>query len=129
MERNMDKMNILYVDDEVTNLRIFRNTFRRDYKIFTATSAKEGLEIIEKNQINLVITDQRMPEMTGLEFLKQIHAKYSNSPPDRLMISGYSDQDAIDKAFSLYNLFAFIAKPWDTDHLKNMIEGALTFQC
>jgi DNA-binding NtrC family response regulator len=127
MKQGMSKMNILYVDDETTNLRIFKNIFRRDYKIFTASSANEGLEIIEKNKINLVITDQRMPEMTGLEFLKQIHAKYSNHPPDCLMISGYSDQDAIDEAFRLYNLFAFIAKPWDADHLKEMIEGALTF--
>ena len=128
MEQKTSKMNILYVDDEATNLRIFKKTFRRDYKILTALSAKEGLEIIEKNKINLVITDQRMPEMTGLEFLKEIHSKYSNSPPDRLMISGYSDQEAIDKAFSLYNLFAFIAKPWETEHLKEMMERALTFQ-
>jgi len=128
MKQNISKMNILYVDDEVINLRIFKNTFRHEYKIFIALSAKEGLEIIEKNQINLVITDQRMPEMTGLEFLKEIHNKYQKLPPDRIMISGYSDQDAIDTAFRLYNLFAFITKPWETDHLKEMIEGALTFQ-
>lgn len=123
----INKKNILYVDDENINLRIFKNTFRKDYKIYTASSAKEGLDILAKNQIHLVITDQRMPEMTGLEFLREIHTRYSNLPPERLMISGYSDQSAIDEAFQNYDLFGFIAKPWDVDHLKQMIEGALTF--
>ena len=63
---------ILYIDDEENNLISFRSTFRREYRIHVASSGEEGLEIMEKNNIQLVITDQRMPDMTGIEFLEQI---------------------------------------------------------
>ena len=122
----MEKPTILYVDDEEINLRIFKNTFRREYKIHVALSALEGLRILDQQPVDLVITDQRMPEMTGLGFLKQVHARYPKIPPPRLMISGYSDQDAIDEAFEKYDLFSFISKPWDADRVKEIMDKALS---
>nr|HAD50189.1 two-component system response regulator [Algoriphagus sp.] len=67
-----EKIKILYVDDEENNLQAFKATFRRDYKIFLAISAKEGREILDKEEIDIIITDQRMPEETGVEFLESI---------------------------------------------------------
>ncbi len=66
----MKKFTLLYVDDEESNLLIFKDTFRRKYQIFTAISAKAGIGILDNNKIDLVLSDQRMPEMTGVEFLK-----------------------------------------------------------
>jgi len=71
-----EKPSILYVDDESINLRSFNSLFRRDYKIHQAISAKEGLEILKQIAIQVVIADQRMPEMTGAEFLKQVAAEF-----------------------------------------------------
>ncbi len=119
------KYNVLYVDDEDVNLRVFRNTFRRDFNIFTAISAKEGIDILDSNRIDIVITDQRMPEITGVEFLKMVHEKYKEIPPNRLMISGFSKPEDIDKAFKEYKLFKFISKPWNTEELREIILKAI----
>ena len=67
---------ILYIDDEENNLTSFKSTFRRDYHIHVASTGQEGLEIMEKHNIQLVITDQRMPDMTGIEFLEKIVPLY-----------------------------------------------------
>lgn len=117
----MKQYKILYVDDEEINLRLFKSTFRRDFEIFIANSAKEGLEILNKNKIDVVLTDQRMPEMTGVEFLEKVNEKYETIPPNRLIVSGYSSNKDIEKAFKQYRLFKFIPKPWNYDKLKSII--------
>ena len=85
----MDKknFNVLYVDDEEQNLISFRATFRREYNIFTAISGKEGMEIMHKNDINIIITDQRMPEMTGIQFLEKILPIFPNTI--RMILTGF----------------------------------------
>lgn len=121
----MKKATILYVDDEEINLRIFKNTFRKDYVVFNANSAKQGLEILLKEKIDVVITDQRMPRMTGLEFLREVNKRFPSIPPSRLMISGYSDSSAIEEAYDKYHLYKFISKPWNEQELKNAITESL----
>ncbi|MBN1414729.1 MAG: response regulator [Bacteroidales bacterium] len=115
------KYNILYIDDEESNLRIFKNTFRRDFIIYLANSAQSGIEILRKNKVDVLITDQRMPGMTGLELLKYIHELFPEIPPHRLMISGYAEPVDIRQAYDHYGLFGFIAKPWDAENLKQII--------
>lgn len=115
------KYNILYIDDEESNLRIFKNSFRRDFNIFLANSAKEGMEILKKDKIDVIITDQRMPGMTGLELLKEIHGIFPDIPPHRLMVSGYAAPNDINSAFEHYGLFKFISKPWEAESLKQTI--------
>ena len=117
----MKKYNVLYIDDEASNLRIFKNTFRRDFNIYLAKSAEEGIEILTANQIDVLITDQRMPGKTGIELLKEIHELFPDIPPHRLMVSGYAEPADIDKAFTLYGLFKFISKPWDAVSLRELI--------
>lgn len=121
----MHKYTVLYVDDEEINLRVFRNTFRRDFNILTAQSAMEGIKLLQTNVVNIVITDQRMPEITGVEFLKMINDMFPQIPPNRLMLSGFSKTEDIDTAFQNYKLFQFILKPWDAEELKAIILNAI----
>lgn len=115
---------ILYVDDEEVNLRIFKNSFRREFNIIVATSAKEGLEILANHKVDLVITDQKMPNMTGVEFLKEVNRIFPNIPPYRLIISGYSEPESIEEAYKNYKLFGFISKPWNENELRKIIINA-----
>ena len=116
------KYSVLYIDDEEHNLISFKSTFRREYDIHVASSARTGLEIMEQNEINLVITDQRMPEMTGVEFLEKIKYQY----PDcvRMIMTGFSDMDAIIQAINKGNIYRYITKPWNRAELKITIDSA-----
>ena len=118
---------ILYVDDEEINLRVFKNTFRREFNVFVANSANQGLEILANNKIDVVITDQRMPDVSGVEFLREIHQRFPNIPPNRLIVSGYAKDHDIETAFKEYKLFSFITKPWNSDTLKQIIIKAIHY--
>ena len=119
----MDKKEfaILFVDDEEHNLTAFNATFRREYTIYTAISGKEGIEILKNNDIHLIITDQRMPEMTGIQFLEKIVPQY----PDiiRMILTGFSDVEAIINAINTGRVFRYITKPWDENELRMTIEN------
>ena len=122
MVASKPKYSILYIDDEEHNLISFKSTFRRDYNIHVATSGQVGLEIMKQHEIHLVITDQRMPEMTGIEFLEQIQPHY----PDciRMIMTGFTDMDAIIQAINKGNIYRYIAKPWSREELKITIDSA-----
>ena len=113
---------ILYIDDEEHNLTSFNSTFRRDYEIHLATSGQMGLDIMKNNNIQLVITDQRMPEMTGVEFLEKILPLY----PDciRIVLTGFSDMEAIIQSINKGRIYHYITKPWNRDELKITIDRA-----
>jgi sigma-B regulation protein RsbU (phosphoserine phosphatase) len=114
---------ILYIDDEKDNLTVFHSAFRRYYKVLLADSGKEGLKIMEKEDVHLVITDQRMPEMTGIEFLEKILPDY----PDciRMVLTGFSDVEAIIQAINKGRVYRYITKPWNKEELKITIDRAL----
>jgi len=116
----MDKCNVLYVDDEKANLTAFKASYRRDFNVFTAESPMEGDDILDKNDIHIILTDQRMPEMTGVEFLASILKKYPD--PIRILVTGYSDIDAVIDAVNKGNIYKYISKPWDNDYMKKIIE-------
>jgi signal transduction histidine kinase len=120
-----EEKTILYIDDEEKNLSSFRAVFRKEYKIYIATSAQEGIEMMSKYPIHLVITDQRMPNMTGVEFLEKISDKY----PDvtRVILTGYSDVEAIIQAINKGRVFRYITKPWRKEELKETIDNALEY--
>lgn len=121
----LTKYAILYVDDEQPNLRVFKSTFRREFDIHLAESARDAVEILKQHHIDLLITDQMMPEMSGVELLKEIKDIYPNIPPNRVMLSGYAQPDDIDLAFEQYSLYKFISKPWDENQLKELIIEAI----
>lgn len=114
---------ILYVDDEEDNLIVFNSAFRRDYEIHLAKSGLEGLEIMKRHEIQLIITDQRMPEMTGIQFLEKIIPDY----PDciRMILTGFSDIEAIIQAINTGRVYRYITKPWNKVELKINMDKAL----
>lgn len=119
-----EKSHILYVDDEPDNLTVFKSTFRRDYKIHLAISAQEAIEILRQNpQIEIIITDQRMPEITGVEFLKIIIPDYPNAI--RMILTGFSDVEAIIDSINQGQVYRYITKPWEKDTLKATIDKAI----
>ncbi len=115
-------INVLYVDDEVSNLTSFKAAFRRNFNVFVAESAAEGEKILAENPIEVVLTDQRMPDVTGVEFLQSIIEKYPDTI--RILITGYSDINAVKEAINKGQIYKYIEKPWDNDHLKMIIEKA-----
>lgn len=116
------KHSVLYVDDEPDNLIVFKSTFRRYYDIYTANSGMQGLDIIRKTPISVIITDQRMPEMTGMQFLSQLPEEPENM---RMILTGFSDIQAIIDAINSGNVYRYVSKPWDKDQLKEIIDNAI----
>jgi class 3 adenylate cyclase len=118
----MEKFPILYVDDEEHNLTSFAATFRKEYKIHTASNGYDAIEIMRQNDIKLVITDQRMPEMTGIQLLEKISPEFPDSI--RMILTGFSDIDVIIEAINSGRVFRYITKPWDENELRMTIENA-----
>ncbi len=121
MDKSQD-IKIIYIDDEEHNLQSFKANFRKDYTIYTTTSTTVALELIEQENIGIILADQRMPEMTGVEFFEIIRSKY----PDkiRILITGYTDIAAAIDAINKGEVFRFIDKPWDRDYVQNTIAQA-----
>lgn len=117
------KYTILYVDDEESNLRIFKNTFRKDYNILTATSGAEGLEVLNSQDVDLILTDQRMPGMSGIDFLKKAFSKYPEL--NRILVTAYSDYDVLREAVNELKIFQYVEKPWREEDIKTTINSAL----
>jgi len=114
---------ILYIDDEIDNLRTFKATFRWDYDILTAKSAFEGFDILDNNEIHLIISDQRMAGLSGIEFFKRIMSKHPD--PIRIILTGYSELNVIVRAINECGIYKYITKPWDEQGMKQTIEKAL----
>lgn len=114
---------ILYVDDEQPNLRGFKSSFRRHYNIFTALNADEALEILKEHEIHLIISDHRMPGLTGTELLKRVHAM--NPAIIRMILSGFIKLDELKEATSSFGIHDFVGKPWDFDELKSVFDNLL----
>lgn len=117
-----EKIKILYVDDEENNLQAFKATFRRDYKIFLAISAQKGREILENEEVDIIITDQRMPEVTGVEFLESVIPLHPK--PIRLLLTGYTDIQAVIDAINKGQVYHYLTKPWEEDYLRTVIKNA-----
>lgn len=120
MEGN--KINVLYIDDEVHNLTSFKASFRRIFNITTAESAEEASKILEKEDVHVILSDQRMPRMTGIEFFESITV--SHPDPIRILITGYTDINAVIDAINRGQVYKYLTKPWNEEDVKNYIEKA-----
>lgn len=116
------KYEVLYVDDEEVNLRGFKANFRKYFKVHTSISPTEAIGILKENDIQVVITDQRMPEMTGTEFLEKILPDY----PDvvKIILTGFTDIAAIQDGINRCGIYKYITKPWDFDEMKATLDKA-----
>lgn len=116
------KIKILYVDDEQNNLISFKATFRIKYDISTAISAADAIRILEDKEIDIIITDQRMPGMTGVEFLESILERHSTQM--RILLTGYADINAVIDAINKGKIFHYLSKPWNEEELDMTIQRA-----
>ncbi len=118
------KYKILYVDDELHNLTTFKETFRKEYEVFTALSGDEGLNILRKEKdIALIITDQRMPHMTGVQFLEKTIPEFPDTI--RMILTGFTDIEALIDAINTGRVYRYITKPWDENELRITLKRAL----
>lgn len=113
---------VLYIDDEENNLIAFKASFRRQYEIYTANSAAEGLKVLENLPIEVIIADQKMPQTTGVEFFKSITNTYPD--PVRILLTGYTDISALADAINHGDIYRYITKPWNDLELHNSIKNA-----
>jgi len=124
MNQTTEKNTLLFVDDEVNIIAALKRVFRKTgYEIHTASSGEEGLDILKQHPVDLVISDQRMPGMTGVEFLKRVKELYPDTL--RIVLSGYSEVGTITSAINEGEVFRFVSKPWNDEELKQTIEHSL----
>lgn len=116
------KIKVLYIDDEIDNLTSFRATFRRNFEITTAESAADGLKVLETEIIHVILSDQRMPKMTGIEFFESIQTSFPD--PIRILMTGYTDINAVIDAINRGQVYKYLTKPWVEDDVKIFVEKA-----
>jgi serine/threonine-protein kinase len=116
------KARILFVDDEERIVTALRSIFRPNYHVFTATNGPEALEFVRKFQPHVVVSDQRMPQMTGVELLRRVKGIAPNAV--RMLLTGYSDLAAIVGSINDGEVFRFISKPWDNQEIQRIVADA-----
>ncbi len=119
-EHSLAARTLLLVDDEPNIINALKRTFRREgYIILTANSGPEGLEILANHDVHVILSDQRMPEMTGVEFLRNVKDLYPKTI--RIALSGYTDLESITSAINEGAIYKFLTKPWDDEQLRDNV--------
>ena len=119
----IEKRKILYLDDEIDNLDVFEYSFSREYQLFLASNIAEARKILHENTIEVIITDYKMPEMTGVEFLESIHK--DNPHCIRIILTGFHDYEIVVNSINRAKIFQFVTKPWKKQDFKIVIDNAL----
>lgn len=115
-------INVLYIDDEPHNLLSFKASFRRIFNVFTAESAEEGRKMLDQAEMHVILSDQRMPGMSGIEFFESILD--SHPLPIRILITGYTDINAVIDAINRGQVYKYLTKPWNEDDIRIFVEKA-----
>jgi EAL domain-containing protein (putative c-di-GMP-specific phosphodiesterase class I)/ActR/RegA family two-component response regulator len=122
-----DRKTLLIVDDETGIRDALRRVLRRDgYEIFSVGSAREGFDILASHEVQVILSDQRMPEMNGTEFLARVRGLYPDTI--RIVLSGYSDLESVVDAVNRGAIYRFLTKPWDDDQLREHVREAFRHQ-
>ena len=119
-----ERYKILYVDDEEANLRVFLANFNSAYEIHVASSGKEGLSSMDLTDFHIIISDQRMPAMTGLEFLSR--AKVLQPDAVLILLTGFADMEVLERAVNEIGIWRYISKPWRTIEFSMALKQATT---
>jgi signal transduction histidine kinase/response regulator RpfG family c-di-GMP phosphodiesterase len=114
---------LLYVDDEEDNLLVFQSSMRRFYDVATANSAFAALDLLKDQEFDVIVSDQRMPKVNGVEFLNNLPEQIQNV---RIILTGYSDLDIVIQALNRGKIDRYISKPWKKDELQQIIDEALS---
>lgn len=114
---------LLLIDDEENILRALTRVFRRDgYTVLTAAGGAAGLELLAQHEVGVVISDQRMPEMTGVEFLGRVKERHPDTL--RIVLSGYTELKSVADAINHGAVYKFLTKPWDDELLRKHVDDA-----
>lgn len=123
VEDGYEGRNLLILDDEANILRSIKRLLRRDgYRIHLAETAEDALRVLAMHEIQVVLSDQRMPEMNGTEFLSRVKDMYPETI--RIVLSGYTDIDSVTDAINRGSIYKFLTKPWDDEQLREQIRQA-----
>lgn len=114
---------IMIVDDEPANLRVLARLFRQDYQVVTAESAAEALTLLQTHDVALLISDQRMPETTGIELMKQTVALRPQMV--KILLTGYTDVEALIESINSGLVYRYLTKPWNNEDLRVTVRRAL----
>ncbi len=114
---------IMIVDDEPANLRVLERLFRPNYQVITAPSGAEALALLERHEVELLITDQRMPAMTGIELMTKTVAIRPQMV--KILLTGYTDVGALIEALNSGLVYRYLTKPWNNDDLRLTVSRAL----
>jgi DNA-binding NtrC family response regulator len=117
------KSTILYIDDEVENLTVFKATFKHDYNVITADSPKMGLYLLRQTPISVVISDYKMPEKNGIDFFKEMLIEFPDV--NRILLTAYNESAIVIKSVNEAHIYSFVTKPWKKEELKAIINNAL----
>ena len=121
---NDSQHTILCVDDEENILHSLKRVLRKEgYQLLTATSGEEGLKCLKEHDVHLVISDQRMPGMSGTDFLARVKESYPDTV--RIVLTGYTEVDSITDSINKGHIYKFILKPWNDQNLKLEIKQGL----
>ncbi|MEL6880208.1 MAG: response regulator, partial [Cyanobacteria bacterium J06607_10] len=121
--KKASKHKILVVDDEPDNLDLLYRTFYRDFKVIKANSGQDALDLLAEHDIAVIISDQRMPGMSGTELLRVTADRYPNSI--RIMLTGYTDVEDLVEAINEGKVFKYVTKPWEEDDLRTVVGQAV----
>jgi response regulator RpfG family c-di-GMP phosphodiesterase len=113
---------LMIVDDEMPNLRLLERLLRRDYHCLTASSGAEAMQLLQQHDVAILITDQRMPQMTGIELLRQTAELRPHMV--RILLTGYTDVEALVEAINCGLVYMYLTKPWNNDDLKLRVSRA-----
>src|SRR5215468_8350579 len=113
---------ILLVDDEPEILFSLRGLLRKEFELYTAESGQEALEILHQHPVHVIMTDQRMPQMTGVELLRRVQGDFPEAI--RIVFTGYADIKAVIDAVNQGQIYRYVTKPWDPDELRDMLHEA-----
>ena len=116
-----ERLSLIYLDDEEINLILFKEMFKKDFDIYTTTSPHEAIDYVVNNKLDFILTDQLMPVMTGVEFLRELEGIEYNSDPKKIIISGYTKEGEVSEAIERKMIDKFVSKPWSYDKLKDLL--------
>ncbi len=123
MTLDVKRYPILVVDDEQDNLDAFRFNFRKTFDILTATSGPEALQILADKPVAVVVTDQRMPKMTGVELLREVRERTPETVG--IILTAFTDVDVLIEAINLGQVYRYITKPWDAKEVRGVLQYAI----
>ena len=122
MNTQAKKYTVLFVDDETRITSALRAIFRRDYNVLTASSGKEALSILADKSVDVIVSDQRMPEMLGNELLATVSKRYPQTM--RILLTGFMDKKAIIDTINEGEIYRFINKPWNNEKIQQIVAEA-----